>query len=177
MMNCKQAYDDIALFVGNDLSDEAIPKLESHLENCPNCNKHYQSMKNSWKLLHESGDQFLVESLHDSVWPDVSVKLAKRQEERHQFNGWIPAAAVLAASFVVFLVSDVSIPHTDNSDPSIHTSFSTSPISLPGVSNAVPMDENELKLDSEKNKKNTNRIPENLDPSDKFLNLIYSPSK
>ncbi len=176
-MNCKQAYDDIALYVGNDLSDEAIPKLERHLGNCPNCKKHYQSMKNSWSLLHESGDQFLVESLHDSVWPDVSVKLAKRQEERHQFNGWIPAAAILAASFVVFLVSDVSVHQAGNSVPSVPASFSTNPLSLPGASNLLPANETELKLGFKNNEEKSQRNPDNFDSSEKFLNLIYSPSK
>lgn len=174
-MNCKQAHDDIALYVGNDLSDTAVQRLERHLAQCPSCKKHYQNMSESWKMLRESGDQLLVSSLHDSVWPDVSVQLAKNHRERHKFNGWIPATAVLAASFIIFLVSDFSVQQPVNTSPSMPASFNSNPIPFQGISNIGPAEENELKLEEEKKKAENNRFSDQFQKSDQFLKYIYSP--
>lgn len=101
-MNCKRAQLEIALWVGNDLDGSAVEGLQQHLSECSPCRRHWERLKASLKRLKDpvvSG----ARSMHDSVWPDLISRLPSRSAEPQpvEFNGWLPALAVIAASVAI----------------------------------------------------------------------------
>ena len=87
-MNCKRAQAQIALAVGGDLDDAAERELHEHLGGCVDCHRHWKQMSDTWALLLDREDE--LPDPHDSVWPDLRVKLPNRRElmSRARFNGW-----------------------------------------------------------------------------------------
>ena len=112
-MNCKRAQAQIALSVGGDLDDAAELELGEHLESCTCCKRHRQQMTDTWELLLEREDE--PSDPHDSVWPDLQVRLPDRREflSRARFNGGVVAlavAAVLLAMVSVWRTANTSEP-------------------------------------------------------------------
>ena len=95
-MNCKRAQAQIALAVGGDLDDAAERDLHGHLGGCVDCHRHWKQMSDTWALLLDREDD--LPDPHDSVWPDLQVKLPNRRElmSRARFNGWTVGLAVSA---------------------------------------------------------------------------------
>jgi anti-sigma factor RsiW len=95
-MNCKRAQAQIALAVGGDLDDAAERELHKHLDGCVECHRHWRQMNDTWALLLDREDE--LPDPHDSVWPDLQVKLPSRRAlmSRARFNGWTVALAMAA---------------------------------------------------------------------------------
>ena len=95
-MNCKRAQAQVALAVGGDLDDAAERELHEHLGGCVDCHRHWKQMSDTWAMLLDREDE--LPDPHDSVWPDLQVKLPNRRElmSRARFNGWTVALAVSA---------------------------------------------------------------------------------
>jgi predicted anti-sigma-YlaC factor YlaD len=108
-MNCKRAQAQIALSVGGDLDDTAERELQGHLESCSCCKRHSEQMNRTWTLLSERDDE--PADPHDSVWPDLQVRLPNRREllSRARFNGGVVALCVAAV-----MLAMVSIWRTAN---------------------------------------------------------------
>lgn len=109
-MNCKRARLEIALWVGNDLDEASVESLQRHIAECSPCRNHWeklrschQRLKSPSLLSDESLSRGAVKSMHDSVWPDLLVRLPARNAETQpvEFNGWFPAMAVIAASIAI----------------------------------------------------------------------------
>ena len=101
-MNCKRVRLEIALWVGNDLDGSAIEGLQRHLSECSKCRQHWEKLKSSLMRLKDpvvSG----ARAMHDSVWPGLLARLPARGGDPQpvQFNGWLPALAVIAASVAI----------------------------------------------------------------------------
>jgi Putative zinc-finger len=116
-MNCKRAQGQIALAVGGDLDDASERDLRKHLADCSGCQRHWEQMHNTWSLLLERDDE--LPDPHDSVWPEVEVRLPSRRDllSRAQFNGWVVAVAV--AGVCLAMVSMWRTAHTP--EPSLGT--------------------------------------------------------
>jgi hypothetical protein len=118
-MNCKRAQAQVALAVGGDLDDAAERELQEHLESCPGCRRHEQQMTDTWELLLDREDE--PADPHDSVWPDLQVRLPDRREffSRARFNGGVVAlcvAAVLLAMVSIWRTANTSATLLDGSD-------------------------------------------------------------
>lgn len=111
-MNCRSARTAIALWVGNDLDEQASQRLQRHLATCPRCRDHWLDLKRSLDVLQ------CVEGTPEGlplgeVWPSVAARIARRghQASLQRFNGWLPAVAVAVACLaVVVLTEDASMP-------------------------------------------------------------------
>lgn len=103
-MNCRRAKLEMALWVGDDLDDGAVTGLKQHLAGCKCCHSHWKQLKQCLKPLHDSGETSLP-SLHESVWPELLPQLSKPSHEPRpvEFNGWIPAIAVLMTCTAITL--------------------------------------------------------------------------
>ena len=137
-MNCNQSRNAIALKAGCDLDPVAQRELKQHLHECPHCRQHHREMLSSMKALQFAESQTdMIES--ESLWPEVSLRIrARRPGARPQrFNGWIPAAGVLAACLLIAVVS--------NQNPSVsplndETAYNTAPVNMiPVLHSTVPV--------------------------------------
>ncbi|MCH8828555.1 MAG: zf-HC2 domain-containing protein [Planctomycetes bacterium] len=102
-MNCKRARLEVALWVGNDLDGKAEQVLKEHLAECGRCRIHWKRMKESLRHLHDPEDSAAYR-IDSSIWPDLLSQLPTRGDGPRpvEFNGWLPATAVVAACLAIF---------------------------------------------------------------------------
>lgn len=105
-MNCKQAQQDIALFVGHDLDDpRERDDVKRHVATCPDCRQHYRRMKGALKVLGQA-DAPETYTATGSLWPELAGRINEREwvSPRSHFNGWAPFVAMTAACLVMMFV-------------------------------------------------------------------------
>lgn len=105
-MNCKQAQQDIALFVGQDLDDPRDrDDVKRHVATCPDCRQHYRRMKGALKVLGQA-DAPETYVATGSLWPELATRISDRSSvgPRGRFNGWAPFVAMTAACLTLMLV-------------------------------------------------------------------------
>ena len=107
MTNCKHAKQDIALWVGSDLDEPAVHRMERHLAQCPPCREYADSMKAALRMLHEPADQ--PDFSRASLWPALCARIdsLENRAQLGRFNGWLPALTVVAASIALILLLDM----------------------------------------------------------------------
>lgn len=113
-MNCKQAQQDISLFVGQDLDDpRQRDDVKRHVATCPDCRQHYRRMKGALKVL-SSSDVPETYTTTGSLWPELASRINDRRSDRprSRFNGWAPFVAMTAACLVLMVV--VNEPQSPN---------------------------------------------------------------
>lgn len=124
-MNCRQAKTEMALWVGDDLDEASARQVERHVAVCPECRDALVALRQSQSVLQalagskHAGDvdaallkpasSNLVRLASDgfeSLWPAVSRRLPGQSGARmRRFNGWLPAAAVMAACVAILVVT------------------------------------------------------------------------
>jgi hypothetical protein len=109
-MNCKSARSAIALWVGNDLDEQAEPALRQHVAQCSQCRCFRRELERSIQVLQEADGSAenapRSPDLQDSLWPELDVRIAARQSAvTGRFNGWLPALAVSAACLMILAFS------------------------------------------------------------------------
>lgn len=115
-MNCREATVFISLHVGDDLPEEQVGALESHLESCALCEAEYESYAASRTALLGLREDFLALPGQDgtpgnSLWDDLSAQLEPATQaaasgggrllgwSRHPlFRGGLAAAVLAVAS-------------------------------------------------------------------------------
>jgi hypothetical protein len=105
-MNCRQAQQDIALFVGHDLDDpRERDDVKRHVATCPGCRAHYRKMKGTLKVLAQA-DAPETYTTTGSLWPELAGRINNRRPTgpRGRFNGWAPFVAMTAACLVLMVV-------------------------------------------------------------------------
>lgn len=112
-MHCKRARLEIALWVGNDLDDASIGRLQRHLAICPVCREEWRRMESSLRTLHDSSDSLLGDpELRParSVWPKVAARLASPefQGPASRFNGWVPALAIASIFLAMVVIANTA---------------------------------------------------------------------
>jgi hypothetical protein len=111
MLDCRQVKPLLALWIGQDLPDDATANdVSRHLEKCPACNQRRNELQNSVDVLQNLSAQTLsVDSHRASIWPKLMTRIAEWDKVgyRERFNGWIPATVMAVA---VALMVAVSIP-------------------------------------------------------------------
>jgi predicted anti-sigma-YlaC factor YlaD len=105
-MNCRQAQQDIALFVGQDLDDpRERDDVKRHVATCPDCRAHYRRLKGTLKVLAHA-DAPETYTTTGSLWPELAGRINNRRPTgpRGRFNGWAPFVAMMAACLVLMVV-------------------------------------------------------------------------
>lgn len=102
-MNCRTAKKQIALWVGNDLSQSAIESLEHHIENCPKCQDRAEALLSSSDVLLAFNTE-TVRSPSDSVWDGVRQKIEEDPRRDTRRSGQITGALFLAAAMLLIAV-------------------------------------------------------------------------
>jgi hypothetical protein len=122
-MNCRHARSDLALWVGQDLTDkQRRDELRRHVARCPECRSHYKRLKDSLRVL-EDADRSPTYEAADSLWPELSNRIQRRAAQHgpaSRFNGWLPFVAVTAASALLVVAMETR--------PAPQPSFSVAPI-------------------------------------------------
>ncbi|MFK7777506.1 MAG: hypothetical protein QM501_05225 [Gimesia sp.] len=105
---CNGLKSRVALAVGNDLSNAELILLEKQLKNCKQCRTQYEELQKSYDALQNQFDNAPVPSLQDSVWPQVSAKIAARRHKNRptQFNFLLPTLTTLACCLALLLVTN-----------------------------------------------------------------------
>jgi hypothetical protein len=104
-MNCQQARRLLPLCIGNDLPDDADARdLQAHVAQCRECSHEQRQLQQSIEAL-QSASTALLPSGNTSLWPRLVSRLSDLPRRREQFNGWIPAVAMMAAASVMVAVS------------------------------------------------------------------------
>ncbi len=119
-MNCRQAKQNLALWVGDDLEPSAIVALERHISVCPGCREAWVQLRQSQEALATAAKCLPATSLRaesslpgveqpavDSLWPAISRRLPMPASsmQRPRFNGWVPGLAVAVACVAVMIVA------------------------------------------------------------------------
>ena len=81
-MNCTIARQQIALWVGDDLSQSAVMSLTSHVDNCSSCHEYREELFHSTDVLVTFNSQSLPDRKRDSVWSAVKEQLPSQVSER-----------------------------------------------------------------------------------------------
>jgi hypothetical protein len=105
-MNCRQAQQDIALFVGHDLDDpRERDDVKRHVATCPDCREHYRRLKGTLKVLSHA-DAPETYTTTGSLWPELAGRINNRRPSgpRGRFNGWAPFVAMTAACLMLVVV-------------------------------------------------------------------------
>lgn len=104
---CNGLKSRVALAVGNDLSGEELELLEKQLKNCDQCRAQYEELQKSYSALQQQLDSAPVPSLQDSVWPQVSAKIAARRRKNRptRFNFLLPTLTTVACCLALLLVT------------------------------------------------------------------------
>lgn len=102
-MNCRTARKQIALWVGNDLSQSAIESLEHHIENCPKCQERAEALLSSSDVLLAFNTE-TVRSPSDSVWDGVRQKIEEDPRREARRSGRITGGLFLAAAMLLIAV-------------------------------------------------------------------------
>ena len=105
---CNGLKSRVALAVGNDLSDAELKLLEKQLKNCEQCRSQYEQLQKSYEALQNQFDSAPVPSLQDSVWPQVSAKIAARRRKNRptRFNVLLPTLTTVACCLALMLVTN-----------------------------------------------------------------------
>ena len=105
-MNCKKAKSHVALLIGQDLEPAVAEELRNHLDQCGDCHDHYRQMASCLEVL-QTPEVEAWNTPGDSLWPQLSVRLAARPANRkpHRYSGWAPSLAVAAACTAMFWVA------------------------------------------------------------------------
>ncbi|WP_298860958.1 hypothetical protein [uncultured Gimesia sp.] len=105
---CNGLKSRVALAVGNDLSDAELVLLEKQLKSCNLCRSEYEELQKSYDALQNQFDNVPVPSLQDSVWPQVSAKIAARRRKNRptQFNFLLPTLTTVACCLALMLVTN-----------------------------------------------------------------------
>jgi predicted anti-sigma-YlaC factor YlaD len=107
-MNCRQAKLEIALCVGEDLTDaDRREQLRRHLTGCPECRTHFKQLKGMFQVLEEAEEQQTYDSA-DSLWPSLAGRLGQPRPRRQgpRFNGWVPFSVMAAACVLLMIVME-----------------------------------------------------------------------
>ncbi|MCA8992637.1 MAG: zf-HC2 domain-containing protein [Planctomycetaceae bacterium] len=118
-MNCREAQNEIALLVGDDLDDVTTRKtLKKHVAQCPSCHAHYRSVRQAVAVLTSSDRAETFES-RDSLWPNVQKRLKERRPRTKGpgFRKWWPLGAFMAACVVVVFLIQPPLDTTVNTEP------------------------------------------------------------
>jgi hypothetical protein len=106
-MNCRQAQREIALLIGEDLSeDDRREEVEQHLKRCPGCREHRARAASALAAITTAEPQSTFESVH-SLWPGVRRRLAQPPApvpRQWDWKAWAPFAAGVAACASLLLI-------------------------------------------------------------------------
>ena len=126
-MNCRQAKLDIALCVGEDLTDaDRREKLRQHLTGCRECRSHLKRLKGMFHVLEKAEGQQTYDSA-DSLWPELVGRLGhpRPKSPGPHFNGWVPFSVMAAACVLLMIVMEMQ-PETNTAvSSSLWKSFGT----------------------------------------------------
>lgn len=105
---CNGLKSRVALAVGNDLSGTELELLEKQIKNCEQCRSQYEELQRSYDALQNQFDSAPVPSLQDSVWPQVSAKIAARRKRNRptRFNFLLPTLTTVACCLALLLVTN-----------------------------------------------------------------------
>ncbi|QDT40945.1 hypothetical protein Pan241w_10040 [Gimesia alba] len=136
---CNGLKSRVALAVGNDLSGAELDLLEKQLKNCEQCRSQYEELQKSYEALQKQFDSAPVPSLQDSVWPQVSAKIAARRRRNRptQFNFLLPTLTTVACCLALLLVTNSPQTEQPTFDP---VTGSPHPVGLLGFQNLNPVD-------------------------------------
>lgn len=107
-MNCRQAKTEIALCVGEDLTDaNRRERLRQHLSGCPECRGHFKRLKGMFRVLEQAEEQRTYDSA-DSLWPNLRSRLGQPRPRLQgpRFNGWVPFSVMAAACVLLMIVME-----------------------------------------------------------------------
>lgn len=105
-MNCRHAKMEIALCVGEDLTDaDRREQLRQHLTGCRECRAHFKRLKGMFQVLEQAEEQQTYDTA-DSLWPSLSGRLGQPRTRRQgpRFNGWVPFSVMAAACILLMIV-------------------------------------------------------------------------
>lgn len=111
----------IALSVGQDLDESADRTVQDHLAGCVDCRGQAAKLETSLRALREA-EVTPSFAYRDSLWPSIArqVEARRRAGLAEQFNGWVPALAVMAASVLIAVFWNQSTPVNDSWGPSLN---------------------------------------------------------
>jgi hypothetical protein len=110
-MNCREAQNEIALLVGQDLEDrQRVRQVNLHLHDCPQCRAHQRQLKQALSAIERSEVAETYE-VRNSLWPKVAARLDAPRVRVSPFKTWLPIASFMAACLMLAVVLRESPQH------------------------------------------------------------------
>ncbi|WP_077305783.1 zf-HC2 domain-containing protein [Terribacillus halophilus] len=117
-MNCEESLKLMHQYLDGDASEEEAQLLREHLHECPECQQHYQELKQTESLL--SGAAYEL-SAPAGFTASVMAKLPK-EKKRVGYMRWFRTHPVITAAAVFFLFMFTSVFSAWNNDASVSVS-------------------------------------------------------
>ncbi|RLS52673.1 MAG: hypothetical protein DWH91_16065 [Planctomycetota bacterium] len=100
-MNCGEAQQELALWVGQDLTDPVrIETLRRHVAICPVCGQRAKALKASLVALGSLEVPQTYDTI-DSLWPEVEARIMARQSQPPMRSSLVIWAALGLLSLVI----------------------------------------------------------------------------
>ena len=112
----------LALFVGDDLTDGQKRTVETHLEVCPSCRLQFAALQRSREAMLQCGVEH--SPIGPSLWPRLRSRLEPAELSRPVQPSLLPLGALAAASVAIAVmlwngsgksISATSVPHGSSS--------------------------------------------------------------
>jgi hypothetical protein len=100
---CVWVRRQVALYVGEDLTDEEKRSVESHLRVCIPCRDHMKSLQRSRQVMVSCRSSSSEGEEAASIWPTLKSSLRHRRPQ-HTGSNWLPVGAMMAACLAIGVV-------------------------------------------------------------------------
>lgn len=136
-MTCVQIEEMIQDYIDEQLSEEQVQTMKSHIDTCDACREYYDLMVEMVGSLNALEEVEVPEGLHQSIMDSVQAQmpLVKTKGKFNYRRFMKPAMSVVAAAFLLFVVFTVIQPNDmlEDSHSDMTTSESTSSKSFDSV--------------------------------------------
>lgn len=107
MISCKKTRRLLSLFLTGDLGEAEARRVRLHVASCPGCRQHAGQLDESHAALGVLREQGCPD-VRDSLWPELSARLARLRRGPGELAGWAPVGALAAACLAVYVLGSVS---------------------------------------------------------------------
>jgi hypothetical protein len=102
MIGCNKIRRLLCLSTAGDLDEAAARRVRLHLVGCVPCRQAAREVIQSQGAL-ELVRQSAGSAGHQSLWPELSVRIARLRQDPGGLSGWIPVGALAAACLAVYI--------------------------------------------------------------------------
>lgn len=91
---CRRVRENLSAHFDGELKQGARRLIDEHLAECPECRRHYQELKETWRLLDDLEQPVVRRELADQLWERIEEE--KKAGWRGRLERWTGASGIAA---------------------------------------------------------------------------------